>query len=876
MEENSQEAFGMRIAWFTPFAQNSAIGMVSKQICEEIVKTSDVDIWVPQTEGRILTNVNVIEFHGKKDLIKLNAYDFIIYNIANFAGFHREIYDVALQYPGIIIFHDQTMNNFFGQYYVFPEFGGDNSEAGYAAYASFLEKYCGDAVVEDLHKGIRDGFFPIYEYGMIPDYHLLEPVLENAKGVFTHARFFCDEIKKIYNYPVSFSYLPCSRENQTECNDKVICEIVENARKNNKKILLSNGIVHHVKQIDKVVDVLLDDVELSQHLVYIVIGSYGGEYGDRLAEISKGKLKNCLFMMNYQPYEVMNYALENADICINLRYPNSEVCSLSLLEQMSYGKPVLVINSGIYGEMPDGAVLKIDYTDLHYGIKKVLQTLIDGEDISDYGKNAKEFIEKYCTVGVYCDKLLSFLNSLKGDQCIKKLQNKSLESVCNVMRKLGINDYSAPATVGRIVNEMTKMFNSCEGNKRTVKTIGIWSAFYYEIPNLAREGISRFMGNMISAVVKRYSVCVEAWCYSFNEAEVRKMFSEVPEDRIKFITEKSWKEIFEVGYDVVDYVGEVDAERDNLNVAARRVSQADIMLPLIIYLDSVIGTDKKVFVPAHDMAVSYHFDEFITNDKTYKSRQTDILVRADNLARNNAFFLTISNSVRQKQILKFIRGLTPEQTEFVYLPVMIPSDIEGKIITESELREKFGISGNYFFYPTQIRPYKNFQTLFKAMNILKKREKDISLVITGNPDDVPEVSGILKDLGIADRIIRLNSISEIYLYSFYKYAAAVPVPSLFEGGFPLQACEALAMGTPIVLADIDVVEERIEACGFNLGNCGLNIFDPFNEKELADRLEKILSQREQTVSRQQPFAEKLLSYTWSDAAEKYYRIFCMR
>lgn len=863
----------MRIAWFTPFAKGSAIGEVGKQICEELSKSITVDIWTNNNNDIIETGVNIITFKHDDNLSKLLNYDFIIYNFGNFAGYHREIYDVSRRYPGIVICHDQTMSSFFGQYYTFSEFGGDNSESGYKAYAEFLNKYCGKAASEEMYKGKSLDYFPIYEYGELKKIHLLEPVLENSLGLFSHAEFFCGKVKSFYNRPMSFSYLPCKIEEKAVCRDKRIGEIISSAKKQNKRILVSNGIVHPVKQIDKIAEVLKNNPKLAQKTIYIVIGSYGGDYGKELEALAENELKGCLFMLGYQPYDVMNYAIHNADMCINLRYPNSEVCSLSLLEQMSYGKPVLVLNSGIYGEIPDNAVIKISYEDIYQGITENITALINGKNFSDYGKQSRKFISEKCNVKVYCKNLLSFIENLETDTAVKNLQNSTLNSICTVMDELGIDIHSAPATFSHVINLAEELFNGKNNQPKTVKTVGVWSAFYYEIPGLAREGISRFMGNMIAALVRNYNVNVESWCYSFNEAECRKMFSDVPEDKIKFITEKNWASELNAAAKDIACVGEVTADKDNLNAAARVSSKADIMLPLIIYLDSVIGTDKRVFVPAHDMVVSYHFDEFVSNDKNYKFRQSDILARAENLAKNNAFFLTISDSVRQKQILNYIRRLKPENTQFVYLPVMIPNNIEKRLIEKSELLDKFGISDKYIFYPTQIRPYKNFQTLFKALDILNNRGVKITLVITGNPADVPEVKDILEKVGIKENVKRLNNLSEVELYSLYKYAETVPVPSLFEGGFPLQACEAMYMKVPVVLANIDVVRERVKYCGFDLESCGLNIVsDPLNAEEMADKLEYVLSNRDNTIQNQQKFADILLNYTWDDAAKIYYKL----
>ena len=68
----------MKIAWFTPFIQDSAIGMVSKEICEELIKRVDIDIWCPKSENLISTSVNVIEFYETDGLYQLEDYDFII------------------------------------------------------------------------------------------------------------------------------------------------------------------------------------------------------------------------------------------------------------------------------------------------------------------------------------------------------------------------------------------------------------------------------------------------------------------------------------------------------------------------------------------------------------------------------------------------------------------------------------------------------------------------------------------------------------------------------------------------------------------------------------------------------------------------------
>lgn len=862
----------MRIAWFTPFGTGSAIGMVSRQICEKLNETEDVEIWTVKSDSMIDTSVKTVTFKSSDDLERLNKYDFLIYNMGNFAGNHRDIYEVSQKYPGIVICHDQNMSGFFGQYYTFPEYGADPVN-GTSAYTEHFRKYYGNAAAKEAENAVASGHYPVYDFQNLSRYDFINATINNSIGVFTHARFFCDRIKSYYNKAVAYTYLPCIPKKVEDCDDSTIKSIIREAKQNKKTVIVSNGIVHPVKHIDKLVSVLEDDPELAEKTVYLVIGSYGGEYGDKLAQSASGRLKGCLYMMNYQPYEVMDYALQNADLCVNLRYPNSEVCSLSLFEQMSFGKPVVVINSGVYGEMPDNAVIKLNYENVYEELRNVLVQAVNGSLSNSIGENARSFILDNCSIEKYCSNLLSYLSGIKDFNTINSFQERIINGFKRLNSELGITGAALPSTFDHNVNGLFDLMNYDESSSKKCDVIGVWAAFAYKVPNLNREGISKFMNYMISAMASRYHVSIEVWCYSFNEEEMRIIFSEIPKDRIKFITEENWADVLDARADAVQAVGTIKENKDNLNVAARLASRADVMLPLIVYLDSVLGTGKRVFVPAHDMAVAYHFDDFVSKDKNYKFIQSDILSRAENLARNGAVFFSNSNTVREKQILKYVRCLRPENAHVVYLPVNIPEGIDENLLSETEVREKFGITGRYMFYPTQVRPYKNFILLIKALDLLKKRGIKISLVITGNLEDVPSVKEEAERLNIEKQIIKLNSVSEYELYSIYKYADATPVPSLFEGGFPWQACEALFMNVPLALSNIDVVDERIRVYGFEPDNCGLEIFDPYNETQLADCLERLLADRSRMVQKQRIFAEKLLQYSWDNAVDEYYRLF---
>src|SRR5215210_3660959 len=119
-----------------------------------------------------------------------------------------------------------------------------------------------------------------------------------------------------------------------------------------KALVVATGIVHPVKRIAQVADMLVANPYIAKRVQFVVIGNYGGPYGNYLKSLIEGPLKDCLYLLGYQSQEVMEAFLREADFCVNLRYPNSEICSKSLIEQMAFENPVIVLDQGIFNEIP--------------------------------------------------------------------------------------------------------------------------------------------------------------------------------------------------------------------------------------------------------------------------------------------------------------------------------------------------------------------------------------------------------------------------------------------------------------------------------------------------------------------------------------------
>ena len=626
----------MKIAWVTPFHSESSIGRDSRSVCEELAKTDDVDIWTVSHKNTLPTSVPIVFFEPEKtNLHKLDEYDHVIYNMGNYAGNHREIWQLMQQYPGVVLMHDQIMQNFFFQISMIPEFGGNNL-SGEDTYSKLMRTYYGErgeaAAKANFPPYSGRDLVRIWDSDAALAYPLFEPLLASAKAVFTHAAFFQKRLSKYFYGPTGYAYLPYFQKAR-QLNGKLPSEFMGSG----KALVVSTGIVHPVKRIDRVAEMLLENPAIARRVQYVVIGDYGGPYGDYLHSLAAGPLHGCLYLLGYQSDEVMEAFLQNAEFCINLRYPNSEICSKSLIEQMAFGKPVIGLDSGIFGEIPDDCLLKIKMENEISELKAAFELLLDNElKRQDTGKRAARFVAENCTPKEYVERFNSFLQTITPTITLDRVVKDTIQANRKALMDLSFDPNNLPWVIDAVEREVSRVCHAAPVRPGEDKVLGVWLGFPYRV-NLRREGITKFLLYMLMAMLKRYPMECELWAYSFNEEEVRASFSSLLNDeelasRIRIVTEKNYKEVLNVPVYKYKPPWNIDEILDNLDDVAKEFSRATSFITAIVYLDNVIGTGKSLFVPVHDLSIHANYDDFVAKDPLYKARFIDIHSRAENLA----------------------------------------------------------------------------------------------------------------------------------------------------------------------------------------------------------------------------------------------------
>ena len=162
----------------------------------------------------------------------------------------------------------------------------------------------------------------------------------------------------------------------------------------------------------------------------------------------------------------------------------------------------------------------------------------------------------------------------------------------------------------------------------------------------------------------------------------------------------------------------------------------------------------------------------------------------------------------------------------------------------NDLKAKYKLPEEYFMVSNQFYVHKNHITVLKALSVLKKKNKNIHVVLTGkmehykNPAFIESLKKEIETNNIADMVSLLGVIPREDQLSIMKGAKAIIQPSLFEGWSTVIE-DAKSLQVPVIASNIDVHKEQMEDRGV--------YFKATDELDLANVLSNFSNQFGETI-----------------------------
>ncbi len=129
-------------------------------------------------------------------------------------------------------------------------------------------------------------------------------------------------------------------------------------------------------------------------------------------------------------------------------------------------------------------------------------------------------------------------------------------------------------------------------------------------------------------------------------------------------------------------------------------------------------------------------------------------------------------------------------------------------------------------------PLKGLDYSLKALQILKKDNPNIHLIVIGSPKKGGHTERLIKELNIEDDVFFKKHISKEDIRKLYSTSSVAIVSSLYEGfGYPV--IEAMSCEVPLIATNVSSIPELV-------GKYGI-LIDPKDENLLSHKIKNVLS-----------------------------------
>jgi len=261
---------------------------------------------------------------------------------------------------------------------------------------------------------------------------------------------------------------------------------------------------------------------------------------------------------------------------------------------------------------------------------------------------------------------------------------------------------------------------------------------------------------------------------------------------------------------------------------------------------------RRSVITVHDLNFLY-YPQFLTAEShRYYNQQIEWAVRrADHI---------LADSHATKSDLISMLKVPPEKVTVVHLA----ADSTFRPSPETEVRRvaaRYGLEPGYLFFVGTLEPRKNLPGLLQAYRLLLNEEVTAApLVLVGGKGWLyDEVFERVEALRLTERVRFLHDVPDADLVGLYNGASVLAMPSFYEG-FGLPALEAMACGTPVVVAERASLPEVV-------GEAGL-LVNPDDPADIARALARVLTEEPLRARVRELGLAQAARFTWEETARK--------
>ncbi|MGR3374998.1 MAG: glycosyltransferase [Pseudooceanicola nanhaiensis] len=399
----------IRIGWFTPISPQSGIATYSADVLTEMKRLFprdevEVVVFHPETDVEPLdmpyATIALSESFLNSDFPAL--FDIAVYHLGNNSKHHAPIYAALMRHPGIVVLHDHVYQH----YLAGVSLQGDHVGQSYVSLVQEAGGANGFRILRSsgvLRADQGAVTFVPWESEWATRVPLSRSFTDLGLATVVHSQYARDGLGADYAGEVTKLFMP-----RPEIGAEVPLPRVEPGRRIH---IASCGHIGATKGLAQLLNAFIKAPELHE-MFQITIAGFGSDtnFLNFLTKtIAEARLQGT-FRIEVDPSDAeYGKVMTDADVFYNLRYPNTEGASLSLMEQLAHGRPVIAYRTGSFAEMPDAACYFLEGVGDEQELIALLKRIAaDPADVGRRGAAARAAVADK-TAAVYAEGIVGFV-----------------------------------------------------------------------------------------------------------------------------------------------------------------------------------------------------------------------------------------------------------------------------------------------------------------------------------------------------------------------------------------------------------------------------------------------------------------------------------
>lgn len=396
----------MRLAWVCPISSRTGVGSYAQSVLRALTRRKGLAVTVlhppcPKADRLPMPcpTLPLSDALIASDLPEM--FDLMLYHLGNNDTHHGMILRALMAHPGPVVLHDHVYQHMLAGLHhdgtaPAPGFGALIHAVAGASGFDYL------AASGTLRGSAAVSYVP-WESSWAAKVPLSDVLARLATGVVTHSDFAARAIGA--RYPGSQTTLFIPRP------DVPVDPPDRTPGPGTRLRLAATGHIGPTKGLEILIDALASAPDLTQRYHVTIAGHAGDATYLQMLETRIGAqgLGDTLRILPDPDAAAFASAMQEADLFLNLRQPNTEGASLSLAEQLSSGRPAIVQTSGCFAEMPASCGWHLPEGGGAEALADTLRTIaLDPRDVARRGVSAARFMGPRDATA-YADGLARFL-----------------------------------------------------------------------------------------------------------------------------------------------------------------------------------------------------------------------------------------------------------------------------------------------------------------------------------------------------------------------------------------------------------------------------------------------------------------------------------